>query len=86
MQFEKQYNLKYLTRVSDFYDLDFIMKNFFRSVEIDYLAESQFGEEIVIKTSEEKYNGLIYNHSIFRTSDGKELCRIRIEWNRINKS
>jgi len=86
MQFEKQYNVKYLTWVSDFYDPDLIMKNFFRSVEINYLAESQFNEEIVIKTSEEKNNGLIFNHSVFRSSDGRELCRIRIEWSRIIKS
>jgi medium-chain acyl-[acyl-carrier-protein] hydrolase len=77
-------NVKYLTWVSDFYDLDFVMKNFSRSVEINYLAESQFNEEVVIKTSEEKINGSVYNHSIFRTSDNKELCRIRIEWNQIN--
>jgi acyl-ACP thioesterase len=79
-------NVKYLTWVSDCYDLDFVMKYFPRSVEINYLAESQFNEEIVIKTSEEKINGHFYNHSIFRTSDNKELCRIRIEWNQIDNS
>ena len=47
-------NVRYLTWVSDCYDLDFVMKNFPRSAEINYLAESQFDEEIVIKTSEEK--------------------------------
>ena len=75
-------NVRYLTWVSDCYDLDFVMKNVPRSAEINYLAESQFNEEIVIKTSEEKMNGSVYNHSIFRTSDNKELCRIRIEWKR----
>jgi acyl-ACP thioesterase len=79
-------NVKYLSWVSDSYDLDFIMKNFSRSVEINYLAESQFNEEIVIKTTEEMINGPVYSHSIFRTSDNKELCRLRIEWNHINNS
>ena len=74
-------NVKYLTWVSDCYNLDFVMKNVPRSAEINYLAESQFDEEVVIKTSEEKMNGPVYSHSIFRTSDNKELCRIRIEWN-----
>jgi len=60
------------------------MKNFPSSAEINYLAESQFEEEIEIKTSEKLMNGTVFNHSIFRTSDNKELCRIRIVWNRIN--
>jgi medium-chain acyl-[acyl-carrier-protein] hydrolase len=77
-------NVKYLTWVSDFYDLEFVMKNFPRSAEINYLAESHYDEEVVIKTSAENINGSVYSHSIFRTSDNKELCRIRIEWNRIN--
>jgi medium-chain acyl-[acyl-carrier-protein] hydrolase len=77
-------NVKYLTWVSDCYDLEFAMKNVPRSAEINYLAESQFGEEIVINTSEEKVNGTAFNHSICRTIDKKELCRIRIEWNTIN--
>jgi medium-chain acyl-[acyl-carrier-protein] hydrolase len=77
-------NVKYLTWVSDCYNLEFIMKNVPRSVEINYLAESQFDEEIVIKTTHEKMNGSIFNHSIWRSVDNKELSRIRIEWNGIN--
>jgi medium-chain acyl-[acyl-carrier-protein] hydrolase len=77
-------NVKYLTWVSDCYNLEFVMKNVPRSAEINYLAESQFDEEIVIKTSEEEVNRPSYNHSIHRTSDNKELCRIRIEWNEMN--
>jgi medium-chain acyl-[acyl-carrier-protein] hydrolase len=76
-------NVKYLTWVSDCYNLEFVMKNIPRSAEINYLAESQFDEEVVIKTSAEKMNGSVFNHSISRTSDNKELCRIKIEWNGI---
>ena len=77
-------NVKYLTWVSDCYNLEFVMKNVPGSVEINYLAESQVDEDVVIKTSHENMNGTFYNHSICRNSDNKELCRIRIEWNRIN--
>ncbi len=62
------------------------MKNVPRSAEINYLAESQFDEEVLIKTSEDAMNGSSYNHSICRTSDNKELCRLRIEWNEINNN
>jgi medium-chain acyl-[acyl-carrier-protein] hydrolase len=79
-------NVRYLKWASDTYDLDFIMNNAPQSVEINYLAESMFNEEIVIKTSPDAENERFYNHSVSRSSDNKELCRIRIEWNdvRIN--
>jgi len=77
-------NVKYLTWVSDSYNLEFILKNVPVSAEINYLAESQFDEEIVIKTSEDENNRNVYNHSIFRIIDNKELCRIKIEWYEIN--
>jgi medium-chain acyl-[acyl-carrier-protein] hydrolase len=73
-------NVRYLKWVYDSYDLDFIMNNVPQSAEINYLAESRFDEEIYIKTSAENDADTRFNHSIFRTNDKKELCRIRIEW------
>jgi medium-chain acyl-[acyl-carrier-protein] hydrolase len=73
-------NVRYLKWVSDSYDLDFVMKNVPQTAEINYLAESLYDEEIAIRTAVEKENGSFYNHSILRTNDNKELCRIRIEW------
>jgi len=78
-------NVRYLNWVSDSYDLDFIMKNDPQSAEINYLAESRFDEEILIRSSVGNENSAIHNHSIFRTNDNKELCRIRIEWQKCNK-
>lgn len=77
-------NVRYLKWVNDSYDLDFVMKNRPQSAEINYLAESKFDEEIIIKTSVENEDASFYNHSIFRTDDNKELCRIRIEWKKDN--
>jgi len=56
------------------------MKNVPQSAEINYLAESLYNDEVMIRTSSEKDNSSFYNHSIFRFGDNKELCRIRIEW------
>jgi medium-chain acyl-[acyl-carrier-protein] hydrolase len=78
-------NVRYLKWVSDSYGLDFMMKNLPRSAEINYLAESRFDEEILINTSVDKEDKRIYNHSVFRKNDDKELCRIRIEWKEINR-
>jgi medium-chain acyl-[acyl-carrier-protein] hydrolase len=78
-------NVRYLKWATDTYDLDFIMKNDPQSAEINYLAESRFDEEIIIRTSVDNENLSFHNHSIFRTNDNKELCRIRIEWEKCNK-
>jgi medium-chain acyl-[acyl-carrier-protein] hydrolase len=73
-------NVRYLNWVSDCYSLDFIMNNLPQSTEINYLAESLYNDEIMIKTSVEQENKNIYTHSIFRVNDNKEICRIKIEW------
>ena len=77
-------NVRYLKWVSDTYDLDFIMKNIPQSAEINYLAESHYNEEIIIKTSADKVNDGFYNHSILRSDDNKEICRIRVGWKKSN--
>jgi len=48
------------------------------SVEKNYLAESHYKEEIIVRVTEEKDNSILINHSIFRSSDNTELCRIKI--------
>jgi medium-chain acyl-[acyl-carrier-protein] hydrolase len=73
-------NVRYLKWVTDSYDLDFIMNNIPLSAEINYLAESRFNEDICIRISEEKERGNVISHSVTRTSDNTELCRIRIQW------
>jgi acyl-ACP thioesterase len=78
-------NVRYLKWVCDTYNLDFIMNNNPQSAEINYLAESKFDEEIIIRTSVEINDDSFYNHSILRTNDNKELCRIRIGWEKCNK-
>lgn len=71
-------NVRYLKWVYDTYNLDFIMKNDPQSAEINYLAESIFGEDIIVRTSVLEND--FYSHSIFRTNDNKELCRIKLGW------
>jgi len=73
-------NVKYLKWVYDTYNLDFVNGNNPQSAEINYLAESIINDEIVINTSSEKENAGIYNHSVSRSNDNKELCRIRLVW------
>jgi medium-chain acyl-[acyl-carrier-protein] hydrolase len=73
-------NVNYLKWVIDSYDIDFTMNHVPSSVEINYLAESMFGENIMIRTSKEEGNSFSFRHSIIRPDDKKELCRIKLEW------
>jgi acyl-ACP thioesterase len=75
-------NTGYLKWVNDNYELGFLMKNDPQSAEINYLAESKYGEEIIIRTSSE--NNSFFRHSVCR-ADGRELCRIRLEWKETHK-
>ena len=73
-------NVKYLKWVMDTYDLGFVLKNRPLSVEINYLAESIFGQEVFVRRSEDPVNKMAINHSIIRLDDNRELCTVRICW------
>jgi medium-chain acyl-[acyl-carrier-protein] hydrolase len=75
-------NVNYLKWVSDTYDINFTMNHIPRSVEINYLAESVFNDEIIIMTSIDYTDGNTFNHSILRSGDNKELCRMSVRWER----
>jgi medium-chain acyl-[acyl-carrier-protein] hydrolase len=72
-------NVKYIKWVTDTYDLDFIMNHVPVSTEINYLAESVAGEEVIVKSEPVGENNS-FLHSVVRTTDEKELVRMRIDW------
>jgi len=72
-------NVRYIKWVTDTYDLNYIMDHAPISLEVNYLAESVCGEEVFI-ISERENNSSSFIHSVMRSSDNKELCRIRIDW------
>jgi medium-chain acyl-[acyl-carrier-protein] hydrolase len=73
-------NVRYLQWIMDSYDLGFVMKHVPCAAEINFLAESHHDDEIVLRTSADKNSGICFNHSIMRSSDNAELCRVRVEW------
>lgn len=78
-------NTRYLKWVTDTYDLAFSMNNAPISAEINYLAESVYGDEILIETAANPNDAKIHDHCIFKTggsrAEKKEICRIRLNWN-----
>jgi medium-chain acyl-[acyl-carrier-protein] hydrolase len=77
-------NVNYIRWVCDSYDLSFAMTHLPCSAEINYLAESMIDDEIMIRTSEFDNDSGFIDHLVIRTSDSKELCRIRIKWMKVN--
>jgi medium-chain acyl-[acyl-carrier-protein] hydrolase len=73
-------NVRYVKWIYDSYTLDFIMNHTPLSVEINYLAESHYNDIISILIAEENNTEKIFNHSIVRTTDNTELCRLKIKW------
>jgi len=73
-------NVRYLKWVIDTLNPGFMMNNVPVFTEINYLAESRFNEEILVRMSEKNAKDKESNYSILRTPDNTELCRIRIVW------
>ncbi len=71
-------NVQYIKWAIDTYPLDFILGNKFESAEVNYLSESVPGDEITVRASETGEK--IFDHSIIRKNDNKELCRLKISW------
>jgi acyl-ACP thioesterase len=69
----------YIKWVTDTYDQDYVLNHNPVSMEVNYLAESVFGEEVFVR-SESENNITPFNHSVIRSADNKELCRMRIDW------
>jgi medium-chain acyl-[acyl-carrier-protein] hydrolase len=70
----------YIKWAADSYDLDFRLKNIPLAIEVNYLAESKWDEEIRLRTSGDENNVSVYNHSVIRSVDNTELCRVRMGW------
>lgn len=77
-------NANYLKWVTDTYDLNFILDHQPISAEINYLAESVAGDRIIIRSARDMQNAGFFNHIIIRESDGRELCRLRIGWEKLS--
>jgi medium-chain acyl-[acyl-carrier-protein] hydrolase len=72
-------NVRYIKWITDTYDLNYILNHTPVSVEVNYMAESVFGDEVFIRSYGNNTNTTFF-HSVFRSTDNKELSRMRIDW------
>ena len=77
-------NVNYIKWIINSYDLNFITKFSPKSIEINYLAESMFGNEIELKSAKDDCMDSKHMHSVFDITNNKEVCRAEIVWKEKN--
>lgn len=70
-------NVKYLQWISDSYPLHFVTQNTIHSVEINYLSEAFYNDEIYLQT---RIGAGGYRHHSVLRADQRELCRVTLGW------
>lgn len=76
-------NSRYLEWILNSYSFEIHQRHEVSSLEIHFLAESNFGDQILVRTEQQKDSPPTFLHSVVRRNDGQELCRARMRWKRI---
>ncbi len=71
-------NGTYIEWILDGYPMEMHDRSQVKRIEINFLAEALYGDTLNIVTQE--VSGGVYLNSVVRESDGRELCRGRVEW------
>ena len=77
-------NTKYIEWILDSYPFEMNQTHQIHTFEINFLAESSYGDEISVHTEPVENFPLALLHSVFRKGDGRELCRAKVSWKRID--
>ena len=73
-------NARYIEWVTDSYDPQFLSSHTPYAIDVNYLSEGHYGDNIAIIKAEEGGSERSCFHSVIREEDNVELCRIRIKW------
>jgi len=77
-------NIKYIEWILDSYPFEINRTYQIHTFEINYLAESSYEDAISIQTETLQDSPPFFLHGVFREGEGKELCRARAGWKRVN--
>jgi len=77
-------NTKYMEWILDSYPLEMHQDYYIHSFQINFLAESSYGDEISVHAEPVEDLPNTFLHSVFRKNDGRELCRARASWKRVD--
>lgn len=73
-------NVKYIELIMNSFPLKTHKKQKVKTLEINYLGEAKFGEDVLIYTEQNPEQENRYLVNIIRESDKKEVCRVSLEW------
>jgi len=79
-------NVKYIEWVLDNYSTEIIKAYEIKAFQINYLAESTYGDEVAIQSQKLDGFGLVFLHSAVRRKDNCEIFRVRTEWKKDEKT
>jgi medium-chain acyl-[acyl-carrier-protein] hydrolase len=71
-------NVRYIDWIFDSFTFDFLKKHTLKELEINYVSEAIYGDEITAWYKENDNNS--FSHSLVRGHDKSELCRARTSW------
>ena len=75
-------NIKYIEWILDSYPFEMNQTHQIRTFEINFLAESSYGDAISIHTDMLQESPPAFLHRVLRKEDNRELCRARSGWRR----
>lgn len=76
-------NIKYIEWILDSYPFEMNQTHQIHTFEINFLAESSYGDAISIHTDMLEESPTAFLHSVLRKKDNRELCRARSGWRRV---
>ncbi len=74
-------NVKYIEMIINTFPLEFHKVRKVKSLEVNYIGETNYGEQVQIFSESIDENLTDQLVGIFRKTDGKEVCRARLTWN-----
>lgn len=76
-------NSRYIEWILDSYSFEMNQTHQISSLEINFLAESNCGDELSVRSEGLNDSQLTFLHTMVRKSDGRELCRARVRWKKV---
>lgn len=76
-------NIKYIEWILDSFPLQMNQTHQIHTLDINFLAESSWGDTITIHSEALQESPPAFLHEVIRKDDGRELCRARTGWKRV---
>lgn len=76
-------NSRYIEWILDSYSFEMNQTHQISSLEINFLAESNCGDELSVQSERQHGSIPTFLHTMIRKADGRELCRARVRWRKV---